>query len=105
MRGIAADFIEAGQPVVAVKRGVLYALGHYRAGELLEAQKKLRLIGTAMAQSEHIADKFKEPFVDVRPILASGADGGFNAFSVNLNVFAEASKSPEMFENHSSSEV
>ena len=36
--GIAPDLVERGQPVEAVERGVLHALGHDRSRELLNAQ-------------------------------------------------------------------
>ena len=37
MRRVAADLVEGDQPAVAVEQGVLQALGHDGAGELLKA--------------------------------------------------------------------
>ena len=42
--GIAADLVERGQAVVAVEGGVLRALGHRGAGDLLEAQEQVALL-------------------------------------------------------------
>ena len=40
-RGIAADFVERQQRVVAIERGVLQRLRHHRSGELLHLQREL----------------------------------------------------------------
>src|ERR1700694_4959986 len=75
-RGIAADFIERGEAVEAVKGGVLDRLGHHGTGELLKAHRKFRLERTAVAQQQELAQEIEEALVDLGAIGFGRLDRG-----------------------------
>jgi hypothetical protein len=54
---VAPDFVERHQPVKAVERGVLHALRHHWASELLEAHDQLGLDVSADAEHKEVAQE------------------------------------------------
>ena len=64
---VTADLVERNQPVVAVERGVLHALGHHRRRELLKARGELFLELAAAIQQQHVGDQRQQLTVDIRP--------------------------------------
>ena len=56
---IRSHFIQCAQPVVAIEHGILHALRHHRAGELLEAHGELRLKLSLRIQAQYVANKIK----------------------------------------------
>ncbi len=66
---VAPHLVEPRQAVVAVKGRVLHALGHGRAGELLEPERQVLFQGAVEAQEEQVLEKPEEPGVEIGPFL------------------------------------
>src|SRR6185437_2276367 len=67
--GIAPNLIECGKSIRAVERCVLDALGHYRAGELLEAVDKFALLFAAHLQRENVAHEVEQETINILAII------------------------------------
>ncbi len=76
--GVGADFVERGEAVEAVERGVLDALGHDGRGELLEAEEELVCQRAGHFEGQDLLEELEKAGVDVGPVVAraGGRRGG-----------------------------
>jgi hypothetical protein len=72
---VTADLVERDEPEVAVERRVLDALGHHRAGQLLEPHHPFVLALAPDAQPEQVRDEPEEALLDVGSPGDRVADG------------------------------
>ena len=76
MRRVAADLVQRDEPVVAVERSVLDALGDDRAGELLEPLREVAALERERPEERH------ELGVDVGPARERRRDGALDVTPV-----------------------
>jgi hypothetical protein len=83
-RRLAADLVERHQPVVAVERRVLHALGHGRRRQLLEAQSQLGLQRAGHAQQQQVGQEPQQLAVQVGPRRRGRRDRRLDAPAVGV---------------------
>ena len=81
--GICADFIEGQQTVITIESGIFQRLGHHRAGELLDLERKAANSRDAVSaatrgdqvERENIAQEVEDIRICAEPVRARRIDG------------------------------